>query len=233
MLLLDLYRISTYLQSVGFSIEYITDLDEPDEDLASSTAHRDIVSNEDLMAFSKKVPRVLSVHHAIASASRGYDVIYYSGHGKCGSFLLPDAQCISIYTLICMNPRIIILDCCEPSRMSLRYQLIGERFLPSSDNFSFYPQLLLCSSEQTGQSHSSRRYGSFFTTALCQALEAVREGQSDAKLSTLLTSIRGQSKYNKRAAIYSAMPVLPLVPSLLYMRGTIEIDQENLKLVVT
>lgn len=110
-------------------------------------------------------------------------IIYYSGHGKNNSMLLPNNQPVKftkfrdiITTSLHKNTEIlIILDCCNPTGFSLPYKLINNRFTLREGNLHFVEHkiLLITSSESSEKSIAIENSGSIFTKKFFEVVAAL------------------------------------------------------------
>lgn len=150
-------------------------------------------------------------------------VIYFSGHGREESMVLPDNTYVPFVTLRNSVSQSIpqscevfwILDCCNPDGMHLPFRLQQNQFRVSSRKISCVPQpMLLITSCEPHEQSVALASGSIFTRYLFQQLVKLDNSNRNLRrfMGTLASAIRTlHTGYAQTVSIYASYIMDPVL----------------------
>lgn len=241
----DTYRAYSWCRSFGCHPAIITDFKFEDRYDVASEAVKAGVIDEAVFSFCKKAPHSVVVDekdflHAIRESlatgiNDGKLIVYYSGHGKQESFVLPNDTKVSFMDIrneilgnVGRRDEVFwIMDCCNPNGLRLPYKLHENFFSLGADAFDCVSQdMILLTSSNSKEKSAATKYGSVFSRHLFPLLRtinqefALKNGNIPAfanrnldKLASNLTrSIeKMQTGYKQTVCIFSAYPIHPVL----------------------
>lgn len=196
--IIDLYHAHKWCESFNCDIHVITDITDDGIDLGlaikqeivdqdvttfyNRIASKYIVQNK--IQFSSSINKILNIQHITKL------VVYYTGHGVQNGIKLPDENHMSfndfrdnVIKNVNENVEIFwILDCCNPSNLSLPYQLKNNQFIFQNDSTFFGPhRILLITSANSNEKSITTKTGSLFTRYLFKILSNMPVTSFDVK----------------------------------------------------
>jgi hypothetical protein len=185
--IIDLYHAHKWCQTFNCDIHIITDITEHGSDL--ELAIKQEIVDSDIRSFYNQISskyiltnkdQFRSALHSILGSTLDKLVIYYTGHGFQNGIKLPDRSHMSFNdfrddVLRHVPPEVEIfwiLDCCNPTDMSLPYQLRNNKFMFQNSDTSYYGshRILLITSANSQEKSITTKTGSLFTRYLFQIL---------------------------------------------------------------
>jgi len=229
--IIDIYLAYRYFASRGYHIEILCDFTEEPSSISSSvlSGYVDVEILNFLEERSHLITRIRNkgdLEMELMGRCHGLEkseveVVYFSGHGESGgpkdNFILPDGEGVAWlefyeYVKKCRGgDRVyIILDCCYPSNLDLRYTFRDGEF---AENIIYRAcehlgKITLITSSGTDESAISSDRGSLFTKYLLEFLEEeVKTGTTAdfTKLKEFIESkIHGRCGRSRVVSIYSS-----------------------------
>jgi len=247
-IIVDLYQ--AYLFSIKMNpdkIIIITDINNDQKTSVLLKAIIDEIVDCNVLNFIETI-KTQHLHHLyhnttdflnlITTSCYGYDkaFIYYTGHAKDGSFLLPDNDNIkmtifrnTICNSISKHGEIFFtMDCCNSIGLDLPFRLVvndlTDSFYKLNSDF-FTGQQIICISSTMKDEHSvTTRSGSIFSNSLFKWLN-----KKNRSIISLIKNITAEcsSNFRQTATIYSSFPNIYLLWSWLFGSFNMDIILDN------
>ncbi len=170
-------------------------------------------------------------------------IAYYSGHGRVRGIELPSEEILNYVgfkTLVTGRVErelVIIMDCCHVSNMNLPYYhssvYMNDKFKSFfkaneechySDGDYSHPTILLLASNNTDEKAAANRYASLFTKYMLEFLDKNEQRSFMSLIEYIQIHIAGHATNNQSVKIYSSIANLPVIPSYLFNKYYIIVD---------
>lgn len=222
---MDIYNAVNWMKSFDCNINLYTDIQSTDIRVTMNNMTHSINSAFAKVDTTHIINNLRDFTDSILSKTIEDDkiVVYYTGHGEDDSIVFPDRSKLRNYEFRDMILSILpdysevfwIMDCCNPSGMSLPFELKNNNFRLRSGSLIpvTQPVLLIVSANQTDTSVSTVN-GSVFSTSLFELLSNLKN--KNRNLNRFKTSIRHNIRrvrpdYDKFASIYSSYLTDPIL----------------------
>lgn len=220
----DLYKVSSFCESRGYTIKIISDI-VPD---TSSITNEDLDFNKFIGGIYTKRSLVYTMDNFVEtiktlclSISQSNEImIYYSGHGVKSSIFLPSKERFSfdsfknlVFPYFQEKSQVfLVFDCCGAPSFSLPYKMKHGSPTANSDNFIVPSIILINSTNGKEKAAAIANKYSLFTNALFEELELITQ-ESSCNLSKMISQVskkvkKEKSPYHQNSSCYVSYPDL-------------------------